>query len=151
MTASRTGQPVGEVSSQWNTWSSGAPQIDLDHSKGLPEQTASDGRCVLSNAGASPRYVNMGGDPTTEDSSPGRRWGGTDHNFLYGQVTIPSPSPVMEYERTLETLQPLWNWGARLKQDCRVDELEAASPILKRLEKVGANLVRAGLPGPAAG
>ena len=30
--------------------------------------------------------------------------------------------------------------GARLKRDCRVDELESGFPILKRLEKVGANL-----------
>ncbi len=27
----------------------------------------------------------------------------------YGQVTIPFPIPVMEYERTLECW-PLWNW-----------------------------------------
>ena len=30
--------------------------------------------------------------------------------------------------------------GARLKRDCRVDELESGFPILKRLEKVGINL-----------
>ena len=30
--------------------------------------------------------------------------------------------------------------GSPLKRDCRVDELESGFPILKRLEKVGANL-----------
>lgn len=57
----------------------------------------------------------------------------------YGQVTIPFPIPVMEYERTLELLAAM-ELGARLKRDCRVDELESGFPILKRLEKVGANL-----------
>ena len=67
-----------------------------------------------------------------------------------GQVTIPFPIPVMEYERTLELLAAM-ELGARLKRDCRVDELESGFPILKRLEKVGANLDELGLPGPAAG
>ena len=57
----------------------------------------------------------------------------------YGQVTIPFPIPVMEYECTLECLAAM-ELGARLKRDCRVDELESGFPILKRLEKVGANL-----------
>ena len=57
----------------------------------------------------------------------------------YGQVTIPFPIPVMEYERTLELLAAM-ELGARLKRNCRVDELESGFPILKRLEKVGANL-----------
>ena len=57
----------------------------------------------------------------------------------YGQVTIPFPIPVMEYERTLELLAAM-ELGARLKRNCRVDELEGGFPILKRLEKVGANL-----------
>ena len=57
----------------------------------------------------------------------------------YGQVTIPFPIPVMEYERTLELLAAM-ELGARLKRDCRVDELESGFPILTRLEKVGANL-----------
>ena len=57
----------------------------------------------------------------------------------YGQVTIPFPIPVMEYERTLECLAAK-ELGAPLKRDCRVDELESGFPILKRLEKVGANL-----------
>ena len=57
----------------------------------------------------------------------------------YGQVTIPFPIPGMEYERTLELLAAM-ELGARLKRDCRVDELESGFPILKRLEKVGANL-----------
>ena len=57
----------------------------------------------------------------------------------YGQVTIPFPIPVMEYERTLELLAAM-ELVARLKRDCRVDELESGFPILKRLEKVGANL-----------
>ncbi|WP_195325552.1 hypothetical protein, partial [Flavonifractor plautii] len=57
----------------------------------------------------------------------------------YGQVTIPFPIPVMEYERTLELLAAM-ELGVRLKRDCRVDELESGFPILKRLEKVGANL-----------
>ena len=41
----------------------------------------------------------------------------------YGQVTIPFPIPVMEYERTLELLAAM-ELGARLKRDCRVDELD---------------------------
>ena len=57
----------------------------------------------------------------------------------YGQVTIPFPIPGMEYERTLECLAAM-GLGARLKRDCRVDELESGFPILKRMEKVGANL-----------
>ena len=57
----------------------------------------------------------------------------------YGQVTIPFPIPGMEYERTLECLAAM-ELGAPLKRDCRVDELESGFPILKRLEKVGANL-----------
>ena len=57
----------------------------------------------------------------------------------YGQVTIPFPIPVMEYERTLELLAAM-ELGVRLQRDCRVDELESGFPILKRLEKVGANL-----------
>ena len=57
----------------------------------------------------------------------------------YGQVTIPFPIPVMEYERTLELLAAM-ELGARLKRDCRVDELESGFPILKRLEGVRANL-----------
>ena len=57
----------------------------------------------------------------------------------YGQVTIPFPIPVIEYECTLECLAAM-ELGARLKRDCRVDELESGFPILKRLEKVGANL-----------
>ena len=54
-------------------------------------------------------------------------------------MTIPFPIPVMEYECTLECLAAM-ELGARLKRDCRVDELESGFPILKRLEKVGANL-----------
>ncbi|UQT47175.1 hypothetical protein M5E87_19035 [Flavonifractor plautii] len=57
----------------------------------------------------------------------------------YGQVTIPFPIPVMEYECTLECLAAM-ELGARLKRDCRVDELESGFPILKRLEGVRANL-----------
>ena len=57
----------------------------------------------------------------------------------YGEATIPFPIPVMEYECTLECLAAM-ELGARLKRDCRVDELESGFPILKRLEKVGANL-----------
>ena len=57
----------------------------------------------------------------------------------YGQVTVPFPIPGMEYERTLECLAAM-ELGARLKRDSRVDELESGFPILKRLEKVGANL-----------
>ena len=76
----------------------------------------------------------------------------------YGQVTIPFPIPVMEYECTLECLAAM-ELGARLKRDCRVDELESGFPILKRLEGVraqtpgegGRQSGRAGLPGPAAG
>ena len=41
----------------------------------------------------------------------------------YGQVTIPFPIPVMEYERTLELLAAM-ELGVRLKRDCRVDELD---------------------------
>ena len=41
----------------------------------------------------------------------------------YGQVTIPFPIPVMEYERTLELLAAM-EVVARLKRDCRVDELD---------------------------
>ena len=41
----------------------------------------------------------------------------------YGQVTIPFPIPVMEYERTLELLAAM-ELVARLKRDCRVDELD---------------------------
>ena len=52
----------------------------------------------------------------------------------YGQVTIPFPIPVMEYERTLELLAAM-ELGARLKRDCRVDELESGFPILKRLRR----------------
>ena len=37
----------------------------------------------------------------------------------YGQVTIPFPIPVMEYERTLECLAAM-ELGAPLKRDCRV-------------------------------
>ena len=54
-------------------------------------------------------------------------------------MTIPFPIPGMEYERTLECLAAM-ELGAPLKRDCRVDELESGFPILKRLEKVGANL-----------
>ena len=57
----------------------------------------------------------------------------------YGQVTIPFPIPVMEYERTLELLAAM-ELGARLKRDCRVDEVCGDWPILKRLEKVAINL-----------
>ncbi len=38
----------------------------------------------------------------------------------YGQVTIPFPIPVIEYECTLECLAAM-ELGARLKRDCRVD------------------------------
>ena len=41
----------------------------------------------------------------------------------YGQVTIPFPIPVIEYECTLECLAAM-ELGARLKRDCRVDELD---------------------------
>ena len=54
-------------------------------------------------------------------------------------MTIPFPIPVMEYECTLECLAAM-ELGARLKRDCRVDELESGFPILKRLEGVRANL-----------
>ena len=57
----------------------------------------------------------------------------------YGQVSVPFPIPVQEYERTLELLAPM-ELGDPMERDCRVDELESCFPILKRLEKVGANL-----------
>ena len=57
----------------------------------------------------------------------------------YGRVTVPLPIPAQEYERTLELLAAM-GLGHPTERDCRVDELESGFPILKRLEKVGANL-----------
>ena len=66
----------------------------------------------------------------------------------YGQATVPFPIPAQEYERTLELLAAM-RLGHPTERDCRVDELESSFPILKRLEKVGANLDE--LDCPAAG
>ena len=57
----------------------------------------------------------------------------------YGQATIPFPIPTQEYGHALELLAAM-ELGDPLKRDCRVDELYSGFPILKRLEKVGANL-----------
>ena len=67
----------------------------------------------------------------------------------YGQVTIPFPIPVMEYERTLELLAAM-ELGVRLKRDCRVDELESGFPHPQTPGEGGRQSGRAGLPGPAA-
>ena len=57
----------------------------------------------------------------------------------YSQATIPFPIPVQEYGGTLELLTAM-ELGHPTERDSRVDELESGFPILKRLEKVGANL-----------
>ncbi|MDU3014805.1 MAG: hypothetical protein E7B44_18815, partial [Flavonifractor plautii] len=57
----------------------------------------------------------------------------------YSQATIPFPIPVQEYGCTLELLTAM-GLGHPTERDSRVDELESGFPILKRLEKVGANL-----------
>ena len=57
----------------------------------------------------------------------------------YGQATVPFPIPAGDYGRTLELLAGM-GLGDPLNRDCRVDELHSGFPILKRLEKVGANL-----------
>ena len=57
----------------------------------------------------------------------------------YGQATVPFPIPAQEYKRTLELLAAM-KLGHPTERDCRVDGLESSFPILKRLEKVGANL-----------
>ena len=57
----------------------------------------------------------------------------------YGQAMVPFPIPAGDYGRTLELLAGM-GLGDPLNRDCRVDELHSGFPILKRLEKVGANL-----------
>ena len=57
----------------------------------------------------------------------------------YGQATISFPIREEDYPSVINMLQRM-GLGNPLERDCRVDELESGFPILKRLEKVGANL-----------
>ena len=57
----------------------------------------------------------------------------------YGQAMVPFPIPAGDYGRTLALLAGM-GLGDPLSRDCLVDELNSGFPILKRLEKVGANL-----------
>lgn len=57
----------------------------------------------------------------------------------YGQVTIPFPIPENKYERTLDLLDSICV-GSPSAQDCQVDELDGAYPILSCLAAQNVNV-----------
>ena len=57
----------------------------------------------------------------------------------YGVATIPLPIPNEEYNHVMELLGAM-ELGDVVERDCKVEEIQDALPILKRLEKVAVNI-----------
>ena len=57
----------------------------------------------------------------------------------YGSATVPLPIPNDEYGHVMELLDTL-GIGDVMERDCKVEEIQEGLPILKRLEKVAANI-----------
>ena len=57
----------------------------------------------------------------------------------YGSATVPLPIPNDEYGHVMELLGTL-GIGDVMERDCKVEEIQEGLPILKRLEKVAANI-----------
>ena len=57
----------------------------------------------------------------------------------YGSATVPLPIPNDEYGHVMELLGAL-GIGDVMERDCKVEEIQEGLPILKRLEKVAANI-----------
>ena len=57
----------------------------------------------------------------------------------YGQATIPLPLAQDQYEDCVELLEKL-EIGSATKQDCKVQEVSSAFPVLKRMEMLTVNL-----------
>ena len=51
----------------------------------------------------------------------------------YGIVIIPFPLTREEYDNSIEMLE-LFGIGDAVRQDCKVEEITACYPVLKRLE-----------------